>query len=256
MKRGIVVRTVINGLVFDGATKEPMQMAVRDALISFMAALSQAQAEATKEAQRAGIEHAKARDDAYRGRKPSFTRKQLDQVRDMLRIGTSISTIAKTAGLSRQAIYRLKDNPAWAEGVDGRHQERYAIFAGFAQFEREMMLERQREGIARRRLRIATRGGGRRSRRAPCRRQAAFYRPQGTPSTSHSSSPNETVTTGTFETTKPRTGSSYGSTSATRASPRASCFWVYAYPAFLRYAAHSAGGYWARISPQASEMAW
>ena len=25
---------------------------------------------------------------------------------------------------------------------------------------------------------------------------------------------------------------------------RASCFWVYAYPAFLRFAAHSAGGYW------------
>jgi DNA invertase Pin-like site-specific DNA recombinase len=117
MKRGIVIRTVINGLVFDGATKDPMQMAVRDALISFMAALSQAQAEATKEAQRAGIEHAKARDDAYRGRKPSFTRKQLDQVRDMLTTGTPISTIAKTAGLSRQAIYRLKDNPAWAEGV-------------------------------------------------------------------------------------------------------------------------------------------
>ena len=36
---------------------------------------------------------------------------------------------------------------------------------------------------------------------------------------------------------------------------RASCFWVYAYPAFLRYAAHSAGGYWARILPQASEIA-
>ena len=62
MRRGVVIRTVINGLVFDGATKDPMQMAVRDALISFMAALSQAQAEATKEAQRAGIEHAKARD--------------------------------------------------------------------------------------------------------------------------------------------------------------------------------------------------
>ena len=37
--------------------------------------------------------------------------------------------------------------------------------------------------------------------------------------------------------------------------PRASCFWVYAYPALLRYAAHSAGGYWARILPQASEIA-
>jgi putative DNA-invertase from lambdoid prophage Rac len=117
MKRGIVIRTVINGLVFDGATKDPMQMAVRDALISFMAALSQAQAEASKEAQRAGIEHSKARADAYRGRKPSFTRTQLDHVRDMLTAGTSISIIAKTTGLSRQAIYRLKDDPVWAEGV-------------------------------------------------------------------------------------------------------------------------------------------
>lgn len=56
MRRGAVVTTVINGLVFDGATKDPMQQAVRDALIGFMAALSQAQAEATKEAQRAGVE--------------------------------------------------------------------------------------------------------------------------------------------------------------------------------------------------------
>jgi hypothetical protein len=38
-------------------------------------------------------------------------------------------------------------------------------------------------------------------------------------------------------------------------NPRASCFWVYAYPALLRYAAHSAGGHWARILPQASEIA-
>jgi putative DNA-invertase from lambdoid prophage Rac len=35
----------------------------------------------------------------------------------MLTTGTSISMIAKTTGLSRQAIYRLKENPAWAEGV-------------------------------------------------------------------------------------------------------------------------------------------
>ena len=38
-----------------------------------MAATSQAQAEATKAAQRAGIEHAKQRGDrAYTGRKPSY----------------------------------------------------------------------------------------------------------------------------------------------------------------------------------------
>ena len=34
---------------------------------------------------------------------------------------------------------------------------------------------------------------------------------------------------------------------------RASCFLVYAYPAFLMYAGHSLGLYWVRISPQASE---
>jgi hypothetical protein len=57
---------VINGLTFDGATQDPMQMAVLDALIGFMAATAQAQAEATKEAQRAGIEHAKAHGESYR----------------------------------------------------------------------------------------------------------------------------------------------------------------------------------------------
>jgi len=60
MRRGVVIRTVINNFTFDGATKDPMQRAVRDALIGFMAATAQAQAEATKAAQRAGIEHAKA----------------------------------------------------------------------------------------------------------------------------------------------------------------------------------------------------
>ncbi|CAM5766956.1 hypothetical protein LMIY3S_01998 [Labrys miyagiensis] len=55
MRRGVVIRTVINGLTFDGAARDPMQQAVRDTLIGFMAALSQAQAEATKEAQKAGI---------------------------------------------------------------------------------------------------------------------------------------------------------------------------------------------------------
>jgi putative DNA-invertase from lambdoid prophage Rac len=33
MRRGVIVRTVINNFTFDGATKDPMQKAVRDALI-------------------------------------------------------------------------------------------------------------------------------------------------------------------------------------------------------------------------------
>jgi putative DNA-invertase from lambdoid prophage Rac len=111
MKRGVVIKTVIHGMTFDGATKEPMQQAVRDALIAFMAATAQAQAEATKEAQRAGIQHAKASGLRYRGRKPTFNSDQFKQVREMLDNCTNIGTIAKFTGLSRQTIYRIKDNP-------------------------------------------------------------------------------------------------------------------------------------------------
>jgi len=125
MRRGVVIKTVINGLMFDGATKDPMQMAVRDALIAFMAASAQAQAEATKEAQRAGIEHAKAREDAYLGRKPSFTAEQLTTVRDMLASGSAIGAIAKATGLSRQAIYRIQAEPTWAEQLLARWRRMY-----------------------------------------------------------------------------------------------------------------------------------
>lgn len=118
MRRGVVIKTIINRMTFDGATMDPMQQAVRDALIAFMAASAQAQAEATKAAQAAGIEHARANgENAYRGRKPSFTRAQMAVVRDMLAQDAGISVIAKATGLSRQAIYRIKDEPAEAEAA-------------------------------------------------------------------------------------------------------------------------------------------
>lgn len=118
MRRGVVIKTIINRMTFDGATTDPMQQAVRDALIAFMAASAQAQAEATKAAQAAGIEHVKATEpNAYRGRKPSFTRSQMETVREMLAQDAGISVIAKSTGLSRQAIYRVKDAPAEAEAA-------------------------------------------------------------------------------------------------------------------------------------------
>lgn len=114
MRRGVVVKTIINAMSFDGATKDPVQMAVRDALIGFMAATAQAQAEATKEAQKAGIAHAKAieGETKYRGRKPSFTREQFTSVREMLGQGTGVSEVSKLTGLTRQTVYRIKDEPA------------------------------------------------------------------------------------------------------------------------------------------------
>jgi len=119
MRRGVVIRTVINNFTFDGSTKDPMQQAVRDALIGFMAATAQAQAEATKAAQRAGIEHAKQNDGrAYLGRKPSYTREQFHTVRAMLgRETVGIAQIAKDTGLTRQTVYRIQDDPASAEAA-------------------------------------------------------------------------------------------------------------------------------------------
>jgi putative DNA-invertase from lambdoid prophage Rac len=119
MRHGVVIKTVIDGLTFDGATKDPMQQAVRDALIAFMAAIAQAQAEPTSEARRAGIAHARAKDPrSYRGRKPTFTRSQFDAVVAMLGKGTEgVSAIAKATGLSRQAVYRIKDERADMEAA-------------------------------------------------------------------------------------------------------------------------------------------
>ncbi|MDX8432849.1 recombinase family protein [Mesorhizobium abyssinicae] len=118
MRRGVAVRTVINNMTFDGATKDPMQQAVRDALIGFMAATAQAQAEATREAQKAGIEHARAHSaDRYRGRKPTYDRTQYLAVRDLLTQQVGTSVIAKSVGLTRQTVLRIKVAPEQAEAA-------------------------------------------------------------------------------------------------------------------------------------------
>jgi len=65
------------------------------------------------------IEHAKANGGrAHLGRKPSYTRDQLNKVHDMLgQEAVSIAQIAGATGLSRQTIYRIKDDPAGAEAA-------------------------------------------------------------------------------------------------------------------------------------------
>ena len=115
MREGVVIKTVTNGMVFDGATRDPIQQAVRDALIAFMAATAEAQAIATKEAQRAGIDAAKSDPRSYRGRKPSFTRETYQTVARMLDQGAGASAISSVTKLSRQAILRIRDDRPAAE---------------------------------------------------------------------------------------------------------------------------------------------
>ncbi|WP_145636102.1 recombinase family protein [Neorhizobium alkalisoli] len=117
MKKGVVIRTIINNMTFDGSNDDPTQKAVRDALIAFMAATAQAQAEATKEAQRAGIEANKGNTEKYRGKKPSYDRDQFTTVIDMINAGQGASAISKTTGLTRQTVLRIRDDQAGAEAA-------------------------------------------------------------------------------------------------------------------------------------------
>lgn len=121
MGKGVIVRTVINNFTFDGSTQDPVQKAVRDSLIAFMAATAQAQAEATKAAQKAGIEHARTSADAdqkYRGKKPSFDRATFEAVKlSLAEPSPNVSQIARDKGLSRQTVLRIRDDMASAESA-------------------------------------------------------------------------------------------------------------------------------------------
>lgn len=118
INRGVTIKTVINGMVFDGTAKDPTQKAIRDALIGFMAAMAEAQAEATKEAQRAGIDHHKAvSPEKFKGRKPTFDRTGFNAVKAMLDAGQGHSAIAKATGVNRNAVIRIAQDPARAEAA-------------------------------------------------------------------------------------------------------------------------------------------
>jgi putative DNA-invertase from lambdoid prophage Rac len=96
MAEGVNVKTVINAMVFDGSTTDPIKKAARDAMIAFMSATAQAQAESTNSAQKAGIAYAKYQPEVkYRGRKPSYARAQFDIVRTMLDQHQSVSAIGR-----------------------------------------------------------------------------------------------------------------------------------------------------------------
>lgn len=111
LEAGVTVKTVINKMTFDGTPASATDKAVRDALIGFLAAMAEAQAEATKEAQRAGIEHARAHVGKFLGRKPVYTRAQFEEARALLEKGVPVYQIAKKLGVSRPTVDSIRDDP-------------------------------------------------------------------------------------------------------------------------------------------------
>ena len=115
ISRGVIVRTVIGYLKFDGQVTDPMGKLMRDTQLGMLAAMAESQAVATKEAQLAGIANAQAKEDKYLGRKPKYDQAQYQTVLDMLNKGHGVSAIAKETGLKRGSIYRIKNEPEAAE---------------------------------------------------------------------------------------------------------------------------------------------
>ncbi|WP_439138048.1 recombinase family protein [Roseicyclus sp.] len=114
-ERGVTVKTIINGLTFDAQPKDAEQKTIRDAMMSFMSAMAQAQAISNREAQAAGIANAKARNPtAYKGRKPSYTRENIDHIKQMSDDGVGVNEIARRLGLSKFLVSRINKNPSAA----------------------------------------------------------------------------------------------------------------------------------------------
>ena len=115
MRQGVIVKTMINDMEFDGSRTDPMGMALRDAMMTFMAGMAQAQLEATKDAQTAGIAHAQTdTPERFLGRKPTFDGIQLEEVMRLVGMDISNSEIARKTGLVRQTIIRIRADPAKA----------------------------------------------------------------------------------------------------------------------------------------------
>jgi len=125
LDRGVTIKTVINGMTFDAKPQDAMGKAVRDAMLSFMSAMAEAQAAAMKEAQAVGIAHAReTAPTKYRGRKPSFTAEQLTHIEQLSQQGVGNNEIARQVGLSKFAVSRVLKDIVAAQVKLGRWEAR------------------------------------------------------------------------------------------------------------------------------------
>jgi DNA invertase Pin-like site-specific DNA recombinase len=97
--KGVRVEFVKESLVFTG---EDSPMA--NLLLSVMGAFAEFERALILERQREGIAAAKARG-AYKGRKPSLTPDQADQLRARAAAGESKAALAREFGVSRETVY-------------------------------------------------------------------------------------------------------------------------------------------------------
>jgi len=98
-EKGVNVTFVKEGMTFTGEDS-PMSTL----MLSMMGAFAEFERSIILERQREGIALAKLRG-AYKGRKPSLTPEQVEQVRQKVRAGESKAEIARFYSVSRETIY-------------------------------------------------------------------------------------------------------------------------------------------------------
>ena len=54
---------------------------------------------------------------AYKGRKPSYSRRQYESAQALLGKSASVGEVARVTGLTRQTVYRIKGDPVGAEAA-------------------------------------------------------------------------------------------------------------------------------------------
>ena len=98
--RGVKVEFVKESLCFTGDDS-----AMSNLLLSVMGAFAEFERSLIKERQREGISLAKQRG-AYKGRKPSLTPEQVDELRVRIEAGENKTGVAKEFGVSRETLYK------------------------------------------------------------------------------------------------------------------------------------------------------
>lgn len=99
-KRGVRVEFIKEGLSFSGEDSPMAHL-----MLSVMGAFAEFERTLLKERQREGIVLAKKRG-AYRGRKPTLSAEQIDQVKRRVDAGEKKATIARDLGISRETLYQ------------------------------------------------------------------------------------------------------------------------------------------------------
>lgn len=98
--RGVKVQFMKEGLTFTGDDS-----ALSKLILSVMGAFAEFERELIRERQLEGIAIAKAKGDVYRGRKPSLTPAQADQLRLRVQAGEPKARLAREYGISRETLY-------------------------------------------------------------------------------------------------------------------------------------------------------